>query len=539
MLVYLVGGTLYMASLVPIYPDEIADRITYSRWLTDGYGVNLTLPACTQTQHVAIPYSWAPNRLLSNLVFNQVGRLSHLRYYGMGVFVAFVSLMLLYQRRFWPEQFADKGLLVLLVLASGLLPFLLSLARPESQVMLHLVGLMWLSRARAHWQWRLFLFVVLAASFFSLHAKAILFFPLLAVLAFQIREGSQQRWVGAATTLLLAGFGLESYLFWKSFFSCPEAQYAHNVLAGHFVDPALLLSQPVQFLQEVFASLLNLTQYFSHLAVEDNYQAYWLPSTVGDGNILVKVLLFFSLAVLVLGAVSLPFAALKGAGEPLWKQLDWWRVLALLGVLLGFSIINKTKNFYDSATFFALALLLFCEGLPLLRQTWQKTCLRVLLLLFLPTALLSFALNLATFPNKWKQVLPSASQPQAALDMNQVDAGIAHAVETCDLGAPENNRRLIVDDRTFLYFRHSQDPMLITYFAWSIGPDPDFYRKTLELMAYYEPSGIILQCGTIHHTLQGKFLKFLRRMPDGLCCMSGRRLRGFYRHIDETLAKDP
>jgi len=422
------------------------------------------------------------------------------------------------------------ALLVAAVLTTGLLPLVLSLLRAEAQILIHLAGLLLLARSPLRTSIRLPLYLLVAAGFFSVHPKTILLFPLLLVLQAWFIKGRLRWWVFGGLTLATGFFAQESYFFYKVFYACPESARVQQILGGHFVDPALLLREPLALVQQIAESLGNLPRYFSHIALAEKAQNNWLPRIQGGGgwaSSLQKaafwVLFATALAMPLVGLRKKPFKP-SLASNPAGLQ-----ALALALGLLAFMVVNKTKNFYDSGFFFSLLLLLLLEGLPLLTDTHRRRLTRLLLAVFLPTALLSQISNYRLLNLPLAQGHPTSGTAHYIMDFQRVEESIRKTAALCGIGEPAGQAHLLVDDKTYLYYRQSKKPMLLTYLTWGLTEEAHAPEKAWNILAHYSTPGIIAKCSTVENGVLGPFRQEFTQGPGRFCCLGPAALERHYR----------
>lgn len=466
-------------AILPLYTDELGWRFQERAWLD---GVDIAMSDICGPNTIAAPvfYMW-PTRWFSadmNMLLDD----------PMWVRATGVVLALALVCAFWRlvsvlEGDGERRRLLLAcafaLLATGTLPMMLVMSRPEQPVMLSLMTMLLITLSghdrplTAAWAWAKCLgILVLAAVALSYHLKGVLYSGVALVCLAMLAPGRQHWLPRLVAGAVLLAMVLLAAQYWIERFQCPAdpvaaARLGQNNLASLVANGGSII--------EIAAAVVrnaNPLQYVEGASPAVIPMSAWYPINLFTPTQLVVFLITNNIVWLVMSVLLL------GSLLGYWRQQGLWQgfkalftprpllALALVGTLLVWSASQVSKNAYEGAHVFpawlAAILLAFTLGGPVLRPATGT--LRKLAVVLVALAVVSQALNLLRVtPHLAAELhdpayLPAQPFSVSLADYGSVRADIAQAMAAEEFPTDRRLHRVLLDDVTYLALQDSYRP---------------------------------------------------------------------------------
>lgn len=514
--------------LVPIYSDEVGWRFQ-ARAAIDGGVDRFVAEACGPNTLAAPPAFMLPVRAIAagiDLAFADpaIVRLG-------GVACALLWLVLLWRLiaglgRSSQERQA-MALLAFPLAATGVLPFMLVLSRPEQPILLALTLALLMTLAGRSprgagvvgaWA-RAAIVLLCAALALSYHLKAVLYVPVFLLCAALTSKGQAGRWPRRSGVIAIAGLTLWALPYWIDRFRCPgdpliAAKLAQENIASLLVGSGRWGARIGKVLDG--ASPLH---YVRLAAPSPAHMSAWLPSdTIGApaARWWRKAILLCWDAALLLGLGLLARAT--------WRERRWdpWLLLSagLAATVLLWGAMQLNKNAYEAALtlpvlILALVLAVRAAGLGDVALRWIGRAGWVLSLFSLANMLGVAALYGPRLWNAAAQPGYVAGQPYSlnAWHYGAARESVEAAARACGIRTDRGSQAVLIDDLTYFAMMRSFRPLHRT------GVLSDWNGSITDPAAYLRArhsSGILLGCAYLPASLRGRALN-----AGPVCCIAG------------------
>ena len=487
--------------MVPVYIDEISYQMLDARAGYDGFVCGGLFPMCKSGSLLSVPFFWRPAKLAYWAVYNPVVSLQTFRY--MGIAVALISVLAL--TALAAVALAARGFkkwlsfgFVMAACSFGVLPFLLTLNRPEAPLAACIGWFAFapfiLSRLSRKMQLSGLVFSFAVLSFgLGLHPKMMLFAPL-ALVVFGIQSVKLWgRYAAIAVCGLAVLFFAQSFLVYAKSSRCPESpQVAAFVSDQYYMPGAADFARPGMMLKKLVWNVFSFRAYIARNGFNAAYMMDWLPPVSRDSsthffNVVIRrwfEVLFFAAFVL------------SGVCCREWRSDKLVLVpLSLAVSLAGLMSIQTAKNFYEGAFIIPLCAVLLCTALAALPYEKMRSYLKLFFgaTIIISGASLVFALDCFKEPLREQYVSYSANLESTGADMAALRA---------EYGAELKLPHIATDDVGYMYLKHSALPYnlghLIPGLNLELGPKALSDKKTLfGEFEKYGVSGIVARCSYI------------------------------------------
>lgn len=463
--------------LVPIYTDEIAWRFHERAWLDGGFDVWLN-DVCGPGSIARAPQFMMPVRWFSATMNQLLADPLYVRLTGVILALALVA-------GFWRlvgllEQDRTRRRVLracaLALLATGYLPTMLVLSRPEQPLFLAVMGMVlvtlsgdWRARdARSVWlaSGAIVLLCLLALSY---HLKGVLY-SVFALACLAMLVPGARHWLPRAlggVTIVVANLIAAPY--WISRFACPDSA----VMAKELEEQNLttVIQNGNATLGLIGEQLLNshIFAYTSVATLPVKPMSQWLPHHVFGpveefGSDLVTII---GWAVASLIAVRTVALAIRAQG---WSALFQPR-LALLLVMAGTTLVwgfsQVTKNSYEAMHILPawIVVLLLAWTLPQQQSRPLTEHLGKLAVMLMAFAALSqvvvivrMAPSLVAATEK-SGTVRLQNYSLSLVDYDAVRQDIDRAMAQAGMAGPQRLHRLMIDDHTYLALQRHYLPL--------------------------------------------------------------------------------
>lgn len=511
-------STLWMVFYFPVYADEIFWKLMIARLETDQGKLVYLFAQCSQGQWIDAPLTWYPAMSIHSWLYEDASHPWRLRVHGWFFFLVLLALWTCLLKRRAGLGVTDAFLAVSAFLSVGVLPFLLVYARPEQPLLLliTLSLLVTLYKAPANrLSWPIGLLVVLsfalvATLLAATHPKGMFLFPVLLVLAWR----QLKSWPLLVLLVLILGWtAYDTSQVWQLRTTCPEFPGLMSVLRGLTLQPGILLSNPLTFIQQGWSNVLDFGIYVKSLHFQDQYVVDWLPA--GKGGVMstlarsvANILLWIPLLVAVL-VISLNWLFDRRPRGPV-DHLLWFSILLPLASIV---MLQTQKNFYEVSIVWPLVLLLtiFSFGRPVSES--NRGGVRILIAVLMLVALLSGILReerFGEFVPGWRQ-----ARLQQVEVMDHQNQGLRDFARK-ECGIEGSAQRLVLDKDTYQAFWNHEQPIFLDYASgWWAGESN--VRETFRMRRV---QGLVALCTNIPEADRLRAIEF-----GSYCCMSADALR--------------
>lgn len=510
--------TLWMVFYFPIYGDELFWKLMISRLETDHGKLVYLFAQCSEGQWIDAPLTWHPAMLIHSWLYEDASHPWRLRVHGWFIFLFLLALWTCLLKRRAGLGVTDAFLAVSAFLSVGVLPFLLVYARPEQPLLLLitlslLVTLYKAPTYRLSWPIGFLValsFALVATLLAATHPKGMFLFPALLVLAWR----QLKSWPLLLLLVLILGWtAYDTSQVWQLRTTCPEFPGLMSVLRGLTLQPGVLLSSPITFIQQSWSNVLDFGAYLRSLHFQDQYVADWLPA--GKGGVMstqarsvANILLWIPLlvAVLVIALNWLVDRRPRGRVDPLL----WFTILLSLASIV---VLQTQKNFYEVSLVWPLVLLLaiFSFGRPISES--KRGGVRIIIAVLMLVALLSGILReerFGEFVSGWRQ-----ARLQEVEMMDHQNQGLRDFARK-ECGITGNAQRLVLDKDTYQAFWNHEQPIFLDYASgwWAAESNVrETFRKR-------RVQGLVALCTNIPESDRSRVREF-----GSYCCMSADALR--------------
>jgi len=511
-------STLWMVFYFPVYGDEIFWKLMIARLETDHGKLVYLFAQCSEGQWIDAPLTWYPAMLIHSWLYEDASHPWRLRVHGWFFFLVLLALWTFLLKRRAGLAVTDAFLAVSAFLSVGVLPFLLVYARPEQPLLLliTLSLLVTLYKApvnRLSWPIGFLValsFALVATLLAAIHPKGMFLFPALLVLAWR----QLKSWPLLLLLVLVLGWtAYDTSQVWQLRTTCPEFPGLMAVLRGLTLQPGVLLSNPLTFIQQGWSNVLDFGVYVRSLQFQDKYFVDWLPAgqsgvMSSQARSIANILLWTPLlvAVLVIALNWLFDRRPRGRVD----HLLWFSILLSLASI---AVLQTQKNFYEVSIVWPLVLLLtiFSFGRPVSQS--NRGGVRIIIAVLMLAALLSGILReerFGEFVSDWRQA--RLQQVEMIDHQNQDLRDFARK----ECGIEDNAQRLVLDKDTYQAFWNHEQPIFLDYASgwWAAESHVrDTFRKR-------RVEGLVGLCTNIPESDRSRAIEF-----GSYCCMSADALR--------------
>lgn len=515
----LLAAALICGLLLPVYTDEIGWRFQ-ERAGFDGVDTLYSQRCGPNTLAVPAFFMW-PARWYSAAFNGAFATPLTIRLSGILYSLVWVAMLVALIRRIAPrEQVRVLTIIGCALMGLGVMPLLLVWSRPEQPILLAITAALLIAfadRERVGGVWRPFALLACALVALSYHFKALLLVPAFAacMLIAPPRGGVSVR-LGALVLLGAGAWLAKSY--WFARLACPgdpmlAAEHARQSIGLQ----AMQGGRGALGLVGALLGNMNPLEYVRLAAPSAHPMSGWLTEEVGStGQYVWRTALRIlwwgtSLLGLCAGAIALARSIRARQAEP---RLILG--LLLLGAACAWSASQLQRNVYEAV--FVLPVLMLAVVLLFAGEGSGRRCLKPLALLLAVAMPVSMTLAAITYAPPLLRAfgqrgyLDAQSHSLAVRGYRDLAPQILAAARQCDIAPGHNDRKLLVDELTYLAFMRSPLPQHYLDITASEAPgakiDPIAYLQT------QGSDGAILGCRHLPPDLQAR----AKRQGD-FCCL--------------------
>lgn len=521
----------------PIYPDEISYIVQNSRAFENGLRSTPQLMAeCQKTDRIVAPLTWIPGHVLDSLILGSSRTPIGIRMVGVLLFL--LAMFAFYLISSTALSFASplvRSGVIASVFFSGLLPYMLVMTRPETQILLCVCFFVSAPRLYRLGSQRCSLcatwlvvsaFVLATSLILFIHPKGMFFVPLV-VVSLLATFWKNHRSLALISSVLFLVVATQSFFVHSLRLQCYEAQAAFQSLArGQQLVPAMLFTEPAKFFHEALVNIIRSRMYVANLHFAQNFAAAWMPPTdhVRALGEMANLLTSLGWAAVLLLFLALSLKSIKRALRDRLISEPAWISMSLFVALVSLAAVQVEKHFYESSLVLPLTflLVLMLSKDIALSPRWENAR-RILWITLMFAASASQAYALYQYQGWWNSDIEAVGIPVLAsksFDFNDLTTRIEKLERDCHLQDQKDLQNLFVDDWTYLPLADSFRPRLVTLshlLALKDG-DPEF-DKLPELMRKISSSGYLLHCSELPPRLRSIGVR-----EGDLCCIRGNSL---------------
>jgi len=515
--------TLCLTAHSPIYIDEVAYKILYTRTFLDDHVMIGLYPQCNDEWALRVPAWVFPFRAWDAFALADFSNPFFHRIFGVLQFVLeiILSFFLLSQISYLSKRPRSECLvLAASIFTLGVLPFQMVFVRPELSLLLSLTGILWIalrshrdgatgSRFQRTALFVLMLFLIWA--FFSYHVKSVFFLPFFLWLIWSQPLSILARSLGLVWVLFL---GLQVPGYYGAFSKCEGYPYLTYISSYLMISPEAVLGDPYGSVLLGFKNLSQIYLYFKQMIFRGQYDSLWLPLQWHEMGKVSWVLLgaLFSFTGLLMLSSGVSFFLRRPKLEAYPFKLGMGLLLSLL--LLSF--FQTAKSFYEPSFFvpifiFSGMLMMSCQE-PGVGGRIKRNFISLLVGV---SVLSQLYLAILVFPELERWTVPGYLKDQplniSIFGFEKLRRQIADTAKLCEISTEQEYNHLLIDDLTYSVFWKTRLP----YFA----PDLANYWSSripdlrLFLMERGSP-GAITACRSLP-----KILRDNARENGSLCCI--------------------
>ena len=515
-LLFLLGPSAYLSLMSPVFTDEVAWKWITSRIALDGGTAISLYPQCTEVGPAKVPYLFTPIRSVESLLYGRSESIFLMRQLGVLFFLGVGILLWFYTRGVSrirqldaQETFVGTSAIGFL----GVLPFLLTMNRPEQVLVLCLLSFAGLTFCEPKSTARKLIlfaaFATLSLLFFSQHAKALFFLPFVSICLWSLRLGKKSRMF---LMLFLIVCAAQCYVFFVQHTQCSN-EFIKSAFSKMMISPSSILAAPKETVVRIFQNGIHVVDYLKTLLIVDVYPQEWLPTNYG-----------FSIGAKILNGLILIFFLVWVLASA-WGLLNGFRLsgrwvrpsrLGLIGLgifvgIAGMSVFQSGKSFYDSALVIPLLAVVGVSSID--KRGIQFLGRGALVLATMSVCLVGYRFW-PSLRNDWTGQSALSHQEYSVKSSYQrvIEDRALDLAAQCGIQNSSEKKHLVVDDLTYPYFIKTVEPYHAVYvLGWwgtmSIENPEEFLKKK-------SSAGLLSQCKWLPESLLNKAIR-----DHDLCCL--------------------
>ena len=523
--------SLIVGIFLPVYSDEVMNKIYSSRFFVDDGIVVSFFPQCAASFGNKISVVFFPAAIILSLIFEDLNPLG-IRISGVVValiwFILFSFLCRIQESSNWIKRYSW-----LISLSSlGVMPYLWVMSRPEQLMTISalifciLVFLIPKISNKTVLFFGFCFFIITISVFFFVHPKSFFFAPffLIGIWFATINNNFFIRCAGVCFVLIVT---LQTIKAAIASGACPDAAYVQQIFSENIIKPEILFHDPLNFINMIIRNVIYFpNKVFHHLSFNNKFQSGWLPPIDGAHYLraLLNPIIEFLINYFVIAAHML--AIFSGGVFLFIKKKNISVILAVLiaGSNLLIAALFNAQNFYAATQYVPFSLIIFALLLPVFNQYFNFISNAVdWVMVFVVGILLfiSFAINVTMiFPS----LMVSSNSESAKIEQQPISVPVfkneMHLLAIKKLGRscnlPEaNGNFLIIDQMTYFAYSKNKNPAHIHYVSEEYY-GVDLKGRFLEFFKEKNSPGLITRCEWVPENLKSKMIS--ENM--GYCCVN-------------------
>ena len=526
--------TLIFLTLFPIYPDEIGGRLWLSRTLLDfPYHVNI-IPA-SENHITPLSLFWYFPGLVESFIHGFINSLYTLRLVGIAFYVLVIVMLsatlISSQKKAsppWPLRFSIVISVVFIIslLSLGVLPVFFITNRAEQIILIFLISVLFfckrlLSTPATITSVKSILYVlgffICIIMMFYMHPKSLYFAPVFFLAAYTIFRHLKKKYLIFSfifLSILLAG-NLQAWKAQLSFHNDPVVEQFMN---SFNINPADILTSPRLFVHQFLHSLKTEKSLLTKIEFQKRADVNYLPPLQLDKKekVINRVIIFYYLSlfvILLMAIIRSYFADFRKNNFFSFNLI----LLSTFGSILIWNLLNLTKTWYDVGYFWAtLSIICVFFITENLNKIKRRTACQVVIISSI-ICIISLQIFHLNYRYKILHGYAGPSVPLVNFHFKEYQKTLRLAEVACFADKKASNN-LALDDYTYLYFKRSKYPVLVTYINHHTTGN-----KFPALIKQGKISSIIIRCSSFVSipNLKEKSLIHI----GNICCYPGNKLK--------------
>lgn len=463
---------------LPIYPDEIAIRLWMSRIIID-FPNHVNIMPSGANFLIPMPIIWYLPGLLEWGLHGLIDNLHTLRLVGIFLYLLIVFLATYFLINKSKNYSAFSQLiafgLVLSLLGMGLLPVFFVTTRPEQVILVCLLILFIIDeRNENNFKNKRFsvlmtiTFFVVVSLMLYVHPKSFYFTPVFFLMLYRfflpLPKKKSFTFLMITLFILLIVLIAENLHAWHQ-----ELNYSPIIkkyMESFNIKIITLISNPTQFFSALKISALNEKKLLIRLIFQKHPEINYLPSVLKTQHeiIINRIIEFNSVFLLFVSVIFLIYCYCGDVFKKNYLSNNFFLLLVFFSIIAE-NLLNLTKTWYDVGYFWSVVLLVTISCIGKRLDFFIKTRAGILIALyFTASTIFSFMFFYNAYGHQIFKGFAGPSVPLIHFNYKKYKSENELVAQRCLLNSdPKKNHGLVLDDYTYLYFKNSVNPMLVTY----------------------------------------------------------------------------
>ncbi len=514
---------LGIASLNPLYTDEIVYEYMLGRFFRDGWGQFFMLPECSSF-HRVVPLIWQIPRSLVSGLYHILPNLLSVRALGLVIGLANCFLVLHILRRLCPKASQTSIALFALSLTVGVSPFLMILMRPEGLLVFFGLGSialcqhMGLKRPRACAMSVCFTSALAA----STHPLGVMELPIFLACLWSLRLNTK---LALPFCLLAISYAVASVPLHDKWLRCDEIP-SFSAFLQMYSGNSLSVNGLYEILIRLPNRIGNLFHFFGEALIPaPGYLSGIVPlqiwsKTVNYIEVGRSLIVGWITAFLTLFILSLRRFVRYGYHRNLLMSFEG---SICLSILLTISALVLTQPIISPYRFtFIIPYLVLASGIMGLTSLENEHP----RLFAISTGGMSFfacascVLSLLSFipPIVMKiDRVASEDQPHSTNHLATLHPGNVYDIAAqCKIESAPPFHRMFVDEHTYWLFRDSSEPVFFTYYGFGKAIEPLLTPEVWQKVVAADAQGLVIHCDSARRWVPNTQMRKIGE----LCCLN-------------------
>lgn len=522
--------TLIICFFSPVYTDEVLWKAIQGRYWQDGnQALSLTLfPSCGPYSY-HVPTVILPFRIFTSWLYNFSSPL-FIRLFGVSLALLwlFITWVLFCNITINKIKKSTIALCLIAFATLGVLPFLLTLSRPEQLLLLCMtiffVPLLKENSTQIPTTLKTFFYAIsiifLAAFMLTIHPKAIFALPLIFLFIYRFIK---HKWFSIASMIAVTSFGAISFHDWSLRWTCGGDPVFATALRGLNLGSNTNLSELKIYFSEFIKHISYANSWYIIFAtpkpiyVSSMLPAFYHHFPLVFGRML-RVLLTYTAGIAFLYFI---YSFFKNRRNVTLRVS--YAAIGAIWLFYGVSVVTRIyKNDYEATLIVPLLALAVVGSIWIGYKTISsQRYIRSIKAVFLSLLLLSVVSQIFSITNYIPYMITSWSSPGYTQGQHysisnfgyaKLRPVIIEAAAKCGIHTNDHLHHLVVDELTYFTFRESYQPFFMATLddkGWGRHrPDPT------QLLTNYNSAGMIVGCQWIPAALKAKAIQY-----DQFCCL--------------------
>jgi hypothetical protein len=349
------------------------------------------------------------------------------------------------------------------------------------------------------------------------HPKSLFLLPFLIIITWATFKNFDSKYIlfFALSYLFLNAY--QEFLFYKSYYLCPENIAFENILKSFSINPLSIFYKPFSFFKDLYHSLLNFPKYINQITFSYLTDIGYLPAIKVNNiqkftNFIIGLSIFGVFTCLLINLIK------KNIGKK--TSLINLILFVFFACVIISALFSITKNWYDAGYIYvmlSIALIFFIGENK--EMPPSNSSLKRLFIFFAVLSLFSQGIFISRYLPEFLKGFKGPGVSILNHESNKIRQDIDLLAKDCDINLI-SAKNLIVDDFTYLYLTKNKFPISVSYLNFSASGEEKLLRNFLSKA---NPDGLITRCGPNE--------SLTKKNRNGLCCVSKASLNLISRNI--------